>query len=122
MITGKVTNREALVELDVLGPGQSPRRIEAAIDTGYNGYVALPSDMISSMQLPFAGHRWGRLADGGLMVLDIYLVTVSWHGRRQDVLVSQVPGTPLIGMSMLHRSRITMDVIENGNVTIDQLP
>jgi predicted aspartyl protease len=76
MIAGRVTNREAIVELDLAGPGQSLRSVEAVIDTGYNGQLTLPRPLVSRLNLPFAGHRRGRLADGSIAVLDVYLATV----------------------------------------------
>ncbi len=73
MITGKVTvNREAVIELEVAGPAQQPRRIQAVIDTGYNGYITLPSHLITALQLPFVGHRRGMLADGSVVLLDVF--------------------------------------------------
>ncbi len=123
MITGKVTiNREAVIELEVASPAQQRRRIQAVIDTGYNGYITLPSHLITALQLPFVGHRRGTLADGSVVLLDVFLATVVWHGRREEVVVSQTDGAPLLGMSLLRGSRMTMDVIDDGDVEIDELP
>jgi len=122
MITGRVANREAIVELEVLGPSQALRRIETVIDTGYNGHITLPPSLISALGLPFAGHRRGRLADGSVTVLDIYLATLIWHGPTREVLVSQAAGTPLLGMGLLQGCRLTVDAFENGDVTIRELP
>ena len=122
MITGRVTDSEAIIGVGVAGPGQPPRRVEAIIDTGYNGYVTLPSHLVSALELRFAGHRRGTLADGSVTVLDVYLAAVVWHGREQDVLVAQAAGTPLVGMSLLRGSRMTMDVLEGGDLTIEELP
>ena len=48
MITGKVTaDAEAMIELQVAGPAQPSQQIFAVIDTGYNGYLTLPSNQIS---------------------------------------------------------------------------
>lgn len=47
MITGKVTtDREATIEIEVSGTDPSPQQIEAVIDTGFNGYLTLPSRLI----------------------------------------------------------------------------
>lgn len=79
MISGRIRNREAIIELIVSGPGQPRRQIKAVIDTGYNGYLTLPSHLVSVLQLPFAGHRRGTLADGSVTRLDVYLVSVMWR-------------------------------------------
>jgi len=122
MISGRIRNLEAIIELEVSSPGQPPQQIEAVIDTGYNGYLTLPSQLVSVLQLPFAGHRRGTLADGSVIRLDVYLASVVWHGRQKDVLISQAVGTPLIGMSLLEGSRLTMNVVDGGDVTIEESP
>ena len=39
MITGKITaNREAIIELEVIGSNQKREKVEAVIDTGFNCY------------------------------------------------------------------------------------
>jgi clan AA aspartic protease len=121
MITGTITNNEALIALHVRGADQTERQIEAVIDTGYNGYLTLPGHMVSSLQLSFAGHRRGTLADGSVTVLDVYMATVVWHGQEREVLVSRTAGTPLVGMSLLQGSRMTINVVEGGDVTIYEL-
>ncbi len=122
MITGTIRNGEAVVELQVSGPGQTPQQVEAAIDTGYNGYLTLPGDLVSALQLPFAGHRRATLADGSVTRLDVYLASVAWHGRDTEVLISQTLAAPLIGMALLEGSRVTIDVIVGGEVSIEELP
>lgn len=96
-------------------------RIEAVIDTGYNGYLTLPGDLVVSLHLPFAGHRRGMLADGSVVRLEAYLALVNWHGKLQDILISQAAGTPLVGMALLQGCRLTMDVLEGGGLSIDVL-
>ena len=122
MIRGTIRNREAIIELEVSGPNQASHRIEAVIDTGFNGSLTLPSQLVTALQLPFAGHRRGTLADGSVIRLDVSLATVVWHGRQKDVLISQAAGAPLIGMSLLEGSRLTMDVVNGGDLTIEESP
>ena len=123
MISGKIRNREATIALEVSGPGQSPQQqIEAVIDTGYNGYLTLPSDLVTALTLPFAGYRRGTLADGSIVRMEDYLASVVWHGQQKDVLISQAAGTPLVGMALLEGSRLTMDVLDDGDVMIEELP
>ncbi len=122
MIRGKMRNREAIIELVVYDPNVAPRQIEAVIDTGYNGYLTFPSHLVTELQFKFAGHRRGMLADGNIIRLDVYLASVAWHGQSKDVLVSQAEGTPLVGMSLLEGSRMTMDVVDGGEVIIEELP
>ena len=122
MITGKITaNREAIIELEVIGSNQKREKVEAVIDTGFNGYLTLPNDLINYLKLQRAGSRRAALGDGNIVVLDMYLAKVLWHGQEQDVLALQADGGPLIGMSLLYGSRLVLEVIDNGDVTIDSL-
>ena len=122
MITGKITtNREAIIELEVIGLNQSREKVEAVIDTGFNGYLTLPNDLINYLNLQRAGSRHVTLGDGNVVVLDMYFAKVLWHGQEREVLALQADGGPLIGMSLLHGSRLVLEIINNGNVTIESL-
>ncbi len=45
MMNGKVTfNREAIIELKMIGSNREQKTVEATIDTGFNGYLTLSSD------------------------------------------------------------------------------
>lgn len=122
MIPGEVTaDREAIIRIEVAGPSEQSQRVEAVIDTGYNGHLTLPNRLIVALDLPFAGHRRGMLADGSDLLLDMYLATVIWHGEPREVLVSEARGAALVGMSLLRGSRLTVDVVEGGHVAIEEL-
>ena len=122
MIIGKITaNREAISELEVIGSNQKKEKVEAVIDTGFNGYLTLPNDLINYLNLQLAGSRHVTLGDGNVVVLDMYFAKVLWHGQEREVLALQADGGPLIGMSLLYGSRLVLEVINNGNVTIESL-
>ena len=121
MITGKITvHQEAIIELEVVGLNQ-PSRIEAVIDTGFTGYLTLPSRLIARLKLQRAGEQITILGDENRVVLKRYVAKVLWHGAERNVYVLQAEGGPLIGMSLLYGSRLILDVITDGNVTIDAL-
>jgi clan AA aspartic protease len=119
MITGRVRNLEAIVEFEVAGPSGQRQPVEAVIDTGYNGHLTLPSELVSRLGLPFAGHRRGKLADGSVTILDVHLASIVWHGLERDVLVLQAAGGALVGMALLEGCRLTVEVFEDGTVTVE---
>ncbi|RKU05760.1 clan AA aspartic protease [Candidatus Poribacteria bacterium] len=122
MITGKITaNREAIIELEVIGSNQRREKVEAVIDTGFNGYLTLPNNLIRYLNLQRAGSRHVTLGDGNVVVLDVYLAMVLWHGQQREVLALQADSGPLIGMSMLYGNRVMLEVIGDGDVTIVSL-
>lgn len=123
MMTGQVTaNREAVIELEVVDSEQRKEKVEAVIDTGFNGYLTLPSDIVSRLQLQLAGNRRATLGDGNTVVLDVYLARVIWHSHEREVLALETEGSPLIGMSLLYGNRVILTVVNGGDVTIDPLP
>ena len=98
-----------------------PQSVDVVLDTGFTGYLTLPSESISQLGLPSAGQRTFELANGELFDFQVYLGSVSWHGRPSDVLVLQSDSVPLLGMALLWGSRITMDALNDGEVAIEEL-
>lgn len=121
MMTGRVTaSREAVIELEVVGSNQTAK-VEAVIDTGFNGYLILPSALVNHFKLQLAGNRRVTLGDGNTVVLDGYLANVLWRDQEREILVLQAEGGPLIGMSLLYGNRLTATIVNGGDVTIDPL-
>ena len=123
MMTGRVTaNREVIIELEVVGSNQMKGKVEAVMDTGFNGYLILPSDLVNRFKLQLAGNRRATLGDGNTVVLDGYLANVVWHDQEREILVLQAEGGPLLGMSLLYGNRVTATIVDGGDVTIEPLP
>ncbi|MCY4581193.1 MAG: hypothetical protein OXE50_00095 [Chloroflexi bacterium] len=61
------------------------------------------------------------LADGSTQMHAIYTASVVWHGGRGAIRVYEAGDKPLIGMRMLSGSRVALDVVEGGAVTIEPL-
>ena len=93
-----------------------PRSLEVVLDTGFTGYLTLPSESISQLGLPSVGQRTFELANGELFDFRVYLGSLSWHGRPSDVLVLQSDSVPLLGMALLWGSRITIRLRKNSAV------
>ena len=121
MTIGKVTpNREAATELTVTGLDGSID-ITAVIDTGFTGYLTLPSDVIEELGLEWAGSEVGALADGQVVELNAYIAHVTWQELHREVIVLEAAGGPLLGMSLLYGYRLTLDVVEGGDVALERL-
>ena len=98
-----------------------PQSAEVVLDTGFTGYLTLPSESISQLGLPSVGQRTFELANGEFFDFQVYLGSVSWQGRPSDVLVLQSDSVPLLGMALLWGSRVTMDALDDGEVVIEDL-
>ena len=119
MIQGVVNAAyEPVIPLTVQGPAGQRREIEAVVDTGYNGYLTLPPALASSLGLPFVTTNPAFLADGSEVTFDVYSVTVLWDGHPQDVDAHMSDTTPLVGMRLLDRHNLNIEVVEGGRVVI----
>ena len=123
MIEGAVNAaHEAVVPLLVRDSAGEEREVLAVIDTGFNRFLTLPSTLVGELNSPFLGVTRVFLADGSEATLDMFGVTVVWNGepREVDALVAET--TPLLGMSLLEGSRLSMDVRVDGRVAIELAP
>ena len=73
MITGRVVARTANDGMDYLEPyidvvveGESgiSKSLQVAVDTGFNGWLALSEETVQELDLTFRGERLAILADG----------------------------------------------------------
>ncbi|MYC77660.1 clan AA aspartic protease [Candidatus Poribacteria bacterium] len=122
MIIGKIINdQEAAIELEVVSRDQL-EKFEIIIDTGFSGELTLPGSLIDRLRLPRVGDLPIILGDGYEVSVEMYLAVVLWHGEKRIVQVLRTDdGKPLIGMSLLHGNRLILDVITDGEVTIEPL-
>ena len=122
MITGQVTvDREAVIQLEVYGSEQKREIVDFVIDTGFNGYLILPGDLVERLNLQSAGKRRATLGDGNTVLLDVCIASVLWYKERREVLALRADGGPLIGMSLLHGNRLNVEVVNGGEVTIESV-
>lgn len=120
-MTGVVRGREAMLRLTVRGPGGQKRKIEAILDTGFTSYLTLPPTVIAELGLPLRGSGRGTLADGSTCLFGIYEAVVVWDRRARTVGVSEIDGTPLVGMALLEGFELNVRVRPRGKVTIKRL-
>ena len=119
MIEGFVNaNLEAVVAIPLQGPAGQTREVDAVIDTGFNGYLTLPPTMVAELGLPVVGEAEAVLADGKEAVFDVYGVTVVWDDQPRFVESGAVGIDPLVGMALLDRHNLYIEVESGGRVTI----
>lgn len=123
MISGWVNAyREAIVRLPVRDLQGREQVIEAVIDTGFNGYLTLPPDVIASLDLPFRRNGRAVLGDGSAVTFDIHEAVVLWNGSARRISVDAADTTPLLGMALLYGHELSVQVIEGGEALIRSLP
>jgi clan AA aspartic protease len=122
MIQGEVTpDSEAVIPLTIRASAGPDAAVEAVLDTGFTGFLTLPANIISTLGLKLFGDADVMLADGTIVTLHKFEATVQWDGRDRDILLLEAEGGPLMGMRLLYGSRVVLDVVDGGPVTITGL-
>ena len=123
MITGVVSaQRGATLRLAVQDAGGREQDVDAILDTGFNGSLTLPPAVIGALGLPWRTRGRVILANGAEDQCDIYAATVLWDGMPRRILVEAADTDALVGMALLYRYEVRIQVVEGGSVTIEALP
>ena len=119
MIEGVVNAaREAVVTLHLQESEGRTRDIDAVVDTGYSGFLTLPTALVAELELPFAYMGQAILANDARVDFDVHYVTVLWDGQPRDIEADATGSTPLVGMPLLNDHDLTIQVREGGRVLI----
>ena len=122
MIHGVVSkNREATISLVIINETRQTKLITAVIDTGYTGFLSLPSEIITELNLSWSGIDRGTLGDGSEVTFEVYAAKVIWDGEYRDIPINEAETDPLIGMSLLYGYDLHIQAVEGGSVTIKLL-
>lgn len=76
--------------------------VEAWIDTGFNGDLVLPQQLIDDLELSPSGTLKAILADGSEVALQRYVCLINWFGKERELEVVANNGEyPLLGVGLL---------------------
>ena len=119
MIEGAVNDAyEAVVTLSLQGPAGQAQDLEAVIDTGYSGFLTLPTALVMELGLPFAYIGRALLANDDEVTFDVHDVTILWDGRPRHIRADATGSTPLVGMLLLNRHSLNIEVERGGRGVI----
>ena len=122
MIRGRVdAQRQAWVQLEIQRIDERFETIEAVVDTGFDGHLALPPQVIAELGLEPDEPSYVVLATGLRVRVNIWRGNVLWHDQRRPVFVLEASGAPLLGMELMEDSQLTIQPRINGDVIIERL-
>ena len=79
-------------------PGlQGPMRVEFIIDTGFDGDLALPTSLVSQLDVIFITDRIIRLADGTMQRRPCYSILLDWNEESRETEILVLENAPLLG-------------------------
>jgi clan AA aspartic protease len=122
MMMGNVnSHREAIIQFAVLGENNQRQAIKAVIDTGYTGFLTLPSAIITTLGLTWYMQEEGILGNGSLCLFNVFEATVIWDGHLKSIEINESETDPLVGMGLLDGYELNIQGFAGGLVTIRAL-
>lgn len=121
MMQGRVNQRcEATLGIAVRS-NETTQMVDAVIDTGFSGFLTLPSDMIATLGFSWEGRDVATLGDGTFCTFEVYIGLVIWDGQYREIYINESETIPLIGMQLLRGYDLRIQAFEGGLVTIEAL-
>ena len=109
------------IHLTVRGPHGAAREIEAWVDTGFDGALVLPQNVIDELGLTPALTTTLQLADGSEVEFGTYEGHVVWGGIEHRVQVMTTQGFVLVGLTLMREHQLNVTFTDGGTVTIEPL-
>ena len=123
MIRGVVNARhEAIVRLQLRGPGGVESDVDAIVDSGFTSSLTLPAATVAVLGLVRQSGGVAMLADGSVRQYDVFAAEVLWDGAWRSVLVSVLGNEVLLGMHLLAGHKLGIEVVPGGVVEILPIP
>ena len=82
MINGIVNDEfEAIITLKISSNNGRVYEQSAIIDTGFNGWLSFPPDIINQLGLPWKRRGLAILGDGSECIFDVYQASIIWDDK-----------------------------------------
>jgi clan AA aspartic protease len=119
MIIGIVNaDFEPIIPLSICGSDGKVYLQETIVDTGFNGWLSLPPDLIAELNLKWKRRGRAILGDGTECVFDVYEAVLVWDGNILTIPIDEADSEPLVGMSLMEGYQLTVQVFEAGHVEL----
>jgi clan AA aspartic protease len=114
---------DVLVPLTVEGLGAEGqhRDVTALLDTGFNGFLALPPALISELDLEQISREQYMTAGGAMHFTGVYEAVVVFGEERRVVDEIVEAAEPLVGVGLLWELKVCLEYRGGGEVTIEAL-
>lgn len=121
MIHGSVVGLQARVNIIIRLLERSDVEIGCVVDTGFEGTLTLPPDVVAALGLPYVTRIRANLADDSNVMTRLHLATIIWHGVEREIIVLAMGRRPLIGTALIEDYHLSVDFYEGGSVVIDEI-
>ena len=122
MIRGTVNaDFDAIVNLSICSSKGKVCSQDAIIDTGFNGWLSLPPDLIAKLNLKWKRRGRAILGDGSQCIFNVYEAVIVQDERYRTIPIDEADSEPLVGMSLMEGYQLIIQVFEGGNVEIQKV-
>ena len=120
MIYGHVRDRFARVALTLPGH-DAAANIEFIVDTGFDGDLALPLNVISRLEVTGTQSQLVRMADGSESERSYFKLILTWADEERVIEVLALEGSPLLGVGLLEGNLLQAEMQDGGEVSLEPL-
>ena len=123
MMSGYVNvNREAIIQLVIVGDSKQLKSVKAIIDTGFTGDLTLPRNVIDELGFTLRGFQRVILGDGSIQYFEMFVGMVIWDGQMREIEINAAETDSLVGMGLMEDYKLEIEARPNGEVRITSLP
>ena len=118
-MNGRVTPELVpIIEIRVFDGSGNPHSFSATVDTGFNGELALPPNVLEALGSPPTGSRRIRVGNGSWIWVPTHEVELEWDDSRHMVTCLATANCHLLGMAVLLGYLAMVESMPNGLVSI----
>jgi clan AA aspartic protease len=118
MIFGHVRDNFPHVTLTL--PGRNgPVNVEFIVDTGFDGELTLPHDVIRELDAVQAMRHPVLFAGGFGSTAPHYKIVFDWNEEERVTEIIELEGKPLLGNALLEGGQLHIDMNDGGEVLIE---
>ncbi len=122
MMSGYVNdNREAILQIALVGDGKQLKSVRAIIDTGFTGDLTVPRHVIDELGFAIRGFQEVILADGSRHYFEMCVGSIIWNGQMRRVEINAAETDSLVGMGLLENYKLEIEGRPGGEVRITPL-
>jgi clan AA aspartic protease len=122
MIAGIVNaDFEPIIPLSICGSDGKVHTQDAIVDTGFNGWLSLPPDLIAQLNLKWKRRGRAILGDGTECVFNVYEAILVWDGSFLTIPIDEADSEPLVGMSLMEGYQLIVQILEGGHVELSKV-
>ncbi|MCY7275323.1 MAG: clan AA aspartic protease [Phormidesmis sp. CAN_BIN44] len=121
MINGTVVWLQARMDIILYPSKRVGVEIECVVDTGFEGFLTLPTAIIIDLGLPYIAPIDANLADNSRITTNVHQGIILWNGLERVIPILSMGRRPLIGTALLEDYHLSIDFCESGTVLIDEI-